>query len=260
MLPEEDWLRKAKALPIGRQDRLYHGREKRPNLVVGNLPDRWWAYCQHCKQGAVLHKEHVRLGVASPEAKKSNLSLPCDLVPFSMLDEPTLHVLSVFLASKGMDAVMLPPLWYSCTRKRILIQVNEGWLGRDVTGNALEKWLTYTRDTKYLYWNQYAARTVVVEDVFSYFKVIWAKPNYNVMCALGTGIKDSIVMKLLNHNLVYFMFDGDDAGHRGADTGVTRLRGLGTPAVNVCAPLGHDPKDLSAAAIRSLILQGTPNE
>lgn len=238
---------------MGRQDRLFHGREKRPNLVIGNLPDRWWAYCQNCKQGGVVQKEHVRLGVASPEANKSNLTLPCDLARFGDLDEATLHALSTFLASKGMDAVMLPPLWYSCTRKRILLQLNEGWIGRDVTGNALEKWLTYTRTTQYLWCQRDSSTAVVLEDAFSYFKVIWADPSHNVMCALGTGIKPSILLKLSTQQRTYFMFDGDAAGYKGATEGVHRIRGLGGLAHECCAPLGHDPKDLTAVQIRNLI-------
>lgn len=253
MLNQKDWLPKAKRLAIGMQDRVYHLNEKRPNLVIGNAGDRYWAYCQACKEGGIERKEHVRLTGFSPEAKRSDLSLPRDLVRILNMDEHERYPLLAFLASKGMDTVMLPELWYSCTRKRILMVTESGWLGRDVSDHALEKWLTYNK-AKYLSNQLKATKAVVVEDAFSYFKVRWATlDTVAVYCALGTGIKDSLTMALLKHGEVIFMFDGDSAGWDGADKGSARLRGLGIRSYALCAPAGLDPKDLQAETIRNLI-------
>jgi hypothetical protein len=260
MLRREDWLRKAQGLCIGRQERIFHGRERRPNLIIWNKPDMWSCYCQACRKGDVVMKEHVRLDVLSPEAKRSDLSLPTDIRCHSMLDMGTQCMTATFLASKGMDNLMMPSWHYSCTRKRILIQTPEGWMGRDVTGNALEKWLTYNGQT-YLWHSRGAARrTVVCEDTFSFLKLIWATQNRiecNVMCALGTGIKDSIMMRLLKQEYVQFMFDGDAAGYKGAAEGVARCRGLNISAMSCCSPAGKDPKDLSGEELRNLILGDT---
>lgn len=254
-LPLEDWLKKAQALRIGAQDRIYHKRERRPNLVIWNHQDSWSCYCQACKQGGRVMKEHVRLG-DSPEQHQSNLVLPTDLIQFHNLDEHTQHTILVFLVSKGMDLCMLPTVWYSCTRKRILLGTPQGWLGRDITGNALEKWLTYN-NSKYLLIRKEYGHTVVVEDPFSWYKVMWATKamDVNVMCALGTGIKDSIVIELAHDKSVHFFFDGDKAGIQGARMGARRMQALGVKASAVTAPPNLDPKDLSAEQIRKFIME-----
>lgn len=253
MLNPKDWLSKAKRLAVGMQDRVYHRNEKRPNLVIGNAGDRYWAYCQACKEGGIERKEHVRLTGSSPEAKRSDLSTPKDLMRIRDMEEHARYPLLAFLASKGMDMCMLPELWYSCTRKRILMLTASGWLGRDVSGGALEKWLTYNK-AKFLT-NQMAARkAVVVEDAFSYFKVRWAtQDTVAVYCALGTGIKNALAVACLMHDEVIFMFDGDAAGLKGAEEGSARMRGLGVRSYPLCAPPGLDPKDLTAEQIRNLI-------
>lgn len=257
MIPKEHWLRKAQGLCIGRQERIFHLRERRPNLIIWNKPDMWSCFCQACKKGGVVMKEHVRLDAVSPEAKRSDLSLPTDMRLHSLLDVGTQAMLAEFLSSKGMDSIMMMPTWYySCTRKRILIQTAEGWLGRDVTGTALEKWLTYNGQG-YLWHGVIGAQlTVCCEDTFSWLKIIWAtqgRIQCNALCALGTNIKDSIMMRLLNQDRVQFMFDGDAAGYKGAAEGVARCRGMSIKAMSCCAPAGKDPKDLSGEEIRNLI-------
>lgn len=261
MIRKEDWLLKAKSLCIGSSTRVFHGREHRPNLVIGNDIDKWWCYCQACKHGGVQQKEHVMLGT-SPETKRSDLTLPRDLVRCGIGLDPVLdHGVGQFLASKGMDYSMLPDLWYSCTRKRILIQTAEGWLGRDITGNALEKWLTYNKQ-QFLWKGRNSNTTVVVEDTFSFYKVLWAVEQVNVMCALGTACKNSMLVQLLDtrQSTVIFLFDGDPAGHHGADAGAHRVRGFGIQGFSQCAPGGKDPKDLQAHELQTLIYKVIQNE
>lgn len=255
MLPLEEWLPKAKAMCIGGHDRFFHRREKRPNLVIWNKPDAWTAYCQACKEGGVVKKEHVLYGVASPEANKSILTLPCDLQRQSQWDDITAYSIGQFLASKGMDYKMLPEMFYSCTRKRLCIQTEQGWMGRDVTGRALDKWLTYNGQ-HYLYTDRGSDTVVMVEDSFSYFKVLWAVPELNVLCCLGTGLKPSIIARCMNMRQAILCFDGDQAGYKGATAGAQRLRAIGVFADSRCAPEGKDPKDLSAASLCSLIFNG----
>lgn len=252
MLPKDEWLPHAKRLAIGGQSRIQHRREGRMNLVVGNDRDRWWCYCQSCKEGGVEMKEHVRLEV-SPEAKRSDLSMPKDMVLVSSLGPQMQHALYSFIATKGMDACMLPELWYSDARKRLLINTPQGWMGRDVTGKALEKWLTYNRQHYLHEWSQKSDNAIVVEDTFSFYKIRWAIPEYAGFCALGTGVGPALANALLDYTHVYFMFDGDLAGWKGAYAGAQRMRGLNVKAFESCAPAGLDPKDLSAAQIRAII-------
>src|SRR5574337_600338 len=80
MLPQHEWLPHAKALAVGMKNRITHRNERRPNLVVGNAHDRFWAYCQACREGAVLEKDHVRLDLADVELP-SQLERPLDARP-----------------------------------------------------------------------------------------------------------------------------------------------------------------------------------
>ena len=39
MIPMEEWLPDAQALPVGRSERVYHGAEHRQNMLVKNKPE-----------------------------------------------------------------------------------------------------------------------------------------------------------------------------------------------------------------------------
>ena len=54
MLPRQDWLDQAKRLAVGMKIRVRHQRERRANMVISNDKDRWWAYCNACKEGGVV--------------------------------------------------------------------------------------------------------------------------------------------------------------------------------------------------------------
>ena len=90
--------------------------------------------------------------------------------------------------------------------------------------------------------------------------MIWAVPGMNVMCALGSDLKDYHVVALLGQAQVFICFDGDKAGWHGADDGVQRFRALGVPVLSRCAPDGKDPKDLSAAELLYLIRSPNAND
>ena len=254
-LPEADWLARAKALPIGRTARIRHGREARINLVVGNDDGHWWAYCQSCKAGGKVQKDHVRVtGVPAPKDSES-LVLPHDMVHI-MQAEPALRdgVLG-FVAHKNMDAMYLPPLWFSPSRKRLLLQTEHGWLGRDTTERSMQKWLTFTAGTTHLGDARPGKKqiAVVVEDPFSFYKVRWAlqdQPEYTVFSSLGTAVKDALVMVLLGFHDVRMFYDGDAAGRKGAAVETSRFRAFGAKAHNMCAPEGMDPKDMTIDQIR----------
>ena len=247
MLPKEEWLDRAKRLAIGMSYRVRHKQERRHNLVIGNDHDKWWCYCQACKEGGVVQKDHVRLDLTSPERTRSILTLPIDMTP--AIPDSVYR----FLASKGMDVKYLGSLLYSQSRKRLLLQEDGGWFGRDVTGDAMEKWLTYN-GTQYVGKVTPGSTCVITEDLFSMYKVRWAlreQTEYCTLCALGTGIKDSLVRALLNADRVVWMLDGDTAGYKGASEGAHRMEALGVPSVARCAPDGLDPKDMEINSIIS---------
>lgn len=252
MLPEQDWLDKAKRLAIGMTVRTYHGRESRQNLTIGNLPDRWYAWCHRCHEGGVVEKDHVKLGTA-PAIADTLPTFPTDslAVYSSEYEEP----IERFLASKCMSSEYLPPLMYSPTRKRILLKSDGGWHGRDVTGKAPAKWMNYSN-------TQLAGSTdkttIVVEDLFSMFKVQWSLrglPRMGVLCALGTQDKAALIARLMNVSRIIWFFDADRAGDDGAQRCQLRLRAFGHKQVRLRPPEGKDPKDMDCETIRQEVLR-----
>lgn len=246
------WLGQAKAMPIGKTQRIRLHGDGRPNTVVGNDVDRWWCYCQKRKEGGVVMKDHVLVTGAKAPASSTMLDLPRDRVRVLSMDAYAAQAIAGLLARKGMDMLYLPELWFSEDRKRLLMQTHAGWLGRDTTGNSPQKWLSYSR-TLYLQSDSGSGDFgVVVEDPFSFYKVSWALrgTDATVFCALGTEVRDSMALALIRWKSLLFFMDGDDAGHRGAAKGAKKMRGLGCEAKAKCAPTGYDPKDLTIKQIR----------
>lgn len=185
-------------------------------------------------------KEHVKYtGEPSPERRSSITTYPADAV--QVLGSEHELPIARFLATKGMDLCMLPQALYSHSRKRLLLDTGWGRMGRDVTGNALEKWITY--DGQHFLGEARPFKPApIVEDPFSWYKLRWA--GFPGLCALGTRLHSSAALQLVGGVGAVVMFDGDAAGESGATATLLRLRALGIPAVKACAPLGKDPKDM----------------
>lgn len=120
MIPEHEWLPQAQRLAVGMRLRVRHRRESRANMTIGNDRDRWWCYCQRCKEGGVVLKEHVLLSAPVVE-EVHDLTVPSDLCPVMGSDfEDTV---GRFLASKGMMFPYLPKLWYSASTRRLCLSL-----------------------------------------------------------------------------------------------------------------------------------------
>lgn len=262
-IPQHDWLHLAKGLPVGGQGRFPHkgDRTNRPNLVVYNSADRWSCYCQSCKQGGVVFKTHVRVTGVPPPKASTDPTLPLDMVSVYNLPLPVQNAVVGFLISKNMDLLYFDQdIFYSESRKRILIPTPQGWLGRDTTENSPQKWLTYNR-SQYLGELREGCTAVLVEDAFSYFKIKWSIKHderfryTDVLCTLGTAIRDVLFTKLIRGSTACVVFyDGDKAGERGAKLCAARLTAFGIRTKAATAPSGYDPKDLTCEAIRTHIL------
>lgn len=263
-LRQEDWLHVARGLAIGETRRVPHrgDHSNRANLVVSNKQDRWSAYCWSCKASGVLFKTHVRYQQKAPKAS-ALLTHPHDAVLLTAMPQYKQHLVAGFLARKGMDLIMLPPgLAFSETRQRLLVPTEWGLLGRDVTEDAHQKWLTYD-GTSYLGTGPQGCVPVLVEDAFSYYKVRWAmqragkSDTYCAVCTLGTNPSARTVQHLLSLQPRAFivMYDGDSAGAQGAVAVQRRLRALGVPTCTRLASWGHDPKDEPAATIQQSITE-----
>lgn len=256
-LPQSEWLHHAKGVPVGQTDRKFHGRERRPNLIVGNDADRWWCFCQACKQGGVVMKEHVKVTGTPAPPQSTSIELPDDIVPLHLCEKPVQDGVLGFLASKNMDAMYIPEIAFSNSRKRIMVRSgpHDTWLGRDSTGKSLQKWMTYSNQkhlgtAPYAYYDR---RFVVVEDPLSFYKVRWAIrnafPDVDVFAALGTRIRTKLQAQLMLYRRGLIFFDGDEAGYSGAVDSARSLRALGTHAYWMHPPAGLDPKDLTIKEI-----------
>lgn len=250
MLHEHEWLEQAKRLSVGMRMRVRHGRERRLNMTVANERDRWWCYCQACKQGGVLMKEHVLL-TAAPIVEQE-LTLPTDLKPVLRSDYE--DTVGRFLASKGMMFPYLPKLWYSERAKRLCLQDDTGeWHGRDLTGKSNAKWLHYA---KLHIIGTVGATTVITEDIFSMYKVRFAlrdTPHIGTASTLGAGCSTTAALALKNCTTLVWAYDGDAAGDAGYKSASKRMRVLVPRQIRARPPEGLDPKDMDCADIRELL-------
>ncbi|APU03159.1 DNA primase [Ralstonia phage phiAp1] len=262
-LRDEEWLAHAKRVHVGSTNRVQHGRESRKNLVVGNDADRWWAWCQSCKAGAVVKKEHALL--VQREVKGSrDLTLPNDMRSIDALHGYEVDTVFGLLARKGMDRMYLPAdLRWSESRHRLMVPTDRPgeWMGRDTSEKSMQKWLTY-HGQHYVVVRPASRFSVAVltEDLFSAHKVAWAAEHQSlpvgVYCTLGTVMHDALLAHLMCAGVavVSSFYDGDDAGHKGCVRNALRLRALGMqdPAQpdDQCAPWELDPKDMRVSAIQ----------
>lgn len=266
-LPDEVWLPAAKRLGVGMQGRHRHrgctSSSDRENLTFKHLADRYMAYCQACKGYGIHQKEHVAFGYVAP-AVSNLLTKPTDVYQIYTLEAHERMNIADFLASKNMDFTFFDCVTaFSPSRKRFLVYDHHGQLmGRDTTGHAHSKWLTYDGQ-HYIEpseWRQ-GSPALLVEDAFSMYKVRWALRGTGmdvaVYCSLGTKMHSSLFLRMIErHREVVSFYDGDQAGYTGCNDNDRELSALGISrsakltGVRYCAPVGKDPKDMSIQEIR----------
>lgn len=255
-IPNEEWLHLAKGTGVGSSRRVRHGRERTEAMTVGNLPDRYWCYCQRCKTGAVEMKTHVLVG-GPPPKESTSLVLPTDARGIHALLPHERDALTLQLARKSMDWTYFgtTQVTWSASRARLLIHTPSGVMGRDTSERSDQKWLTYERQ-HFIASGDAHPCVLLVEDTYSYYKVKHALRmsayNVSVICTLGTAIHDSLMLLLLQTaRSVWSFYDGDAAGYRGALQNARRLAELqgGGDVLTACAPPQKDPKDMNLGAI-----------
>lgn len=249
-LPQDEWLPQAKRLAIGMKDRVRHRREGRANLIIENRRDGWYAYCQKCKEGGVVKKDHVLL-TGPTVVSQSDLELPRDIKP--VLGSEYAETVGRFLASKGMMFPYLPKLYYSETARRMLLQDDAGkWHGRDLTGRSERKWLNYNHAQ---FVGVPSALTCVTEDLFSMYKMRFALRalDVSVCCALGASCGPGAALALKSCRQIVWAFDADQAGDDGFTQAQKRMRVFVPKQYRFRPPEGLDPKDMDSESIRALL-------
>ncbi|QDH84561.1 putative DNA primase/helicase [Achromobacter phage vB_AxyP_19-32_Axy21] len=199
--------------------------------------------------------------------ESTRLDPPTDLIALASAPDHIRKAVTSYILRKNMSTTFMPEMWYSDSRKRLILHIDGVMLGRDLTDASNQKWLAYHGGGQWLGdARDYSTVAVVTEDPFSFLKVRWAMPSVTAYAALGTRPRDGLVARLLRHQGgVVFFFDGDGPGWSGALAAAKRIRAFGRETVAYCAPWGKDPKDMQHAEIINH-LQGafahghTPNE
>lgn len=252
LLPEH-WLAEAKRLPVGRWARIYHGAERRPNLVIRNKADGYYAYCHSCHEGSVIKKEFVQEAVVVQQAPKSRD--PGPLVDITTMDTSVSGIgyrIAQFLSLKGvyeMWPTSVKPMW-SEQDQRIVFQTPELLIGRDISGRSKAKWYRYNGTANYASVNGIKAGNTILltEDYFSAMKGQFyadaAGIHTRCVSMQGTVIHPDLVVQLMDAPLVILAFDHDSAGIAGYQKAFQQLDLLGIPNKIVWCDWLKDPKDM----------------
>lgn len=263
-LPKEEWLSDAKRLAINSSKRVYHGAERRPNLVVRNLPDRWTCFCHSCHKGGVVMKEIVKIVNTPPEPKDKkarndpglllpiNLNIPNPNVPYADI--------ALFLHSKDMALHYLQavnPQW-SGSDKRIVLHTPDQMVGRDLTGSSRSKWYSYTMQNSFnrARFEAFKDKIVVLtEDYFSALKGQWFAPEgFLCVSLMGTALQADLTVALCDARFVVLCLDNDKGGTDAAPVIRKTLSLMGIPHTEVWPELGADPKNMPPAWWQDMFL------
>lgn len=259
LVQKEHWLKAAKRLPVGATDRIYHGAEKRPNLVIRNQQDKYTAYCHHCHQGDVLYKDAVRIQAETP-VEKSKRGIP-DLVPADLWTPEEELKIKKFLVSKdmamGFFGWSMRPL-LNRADNRLVFRTPDQIVGRDLTGRAPAKWFTYYGNSTYnraKHVEFQGVTVVLTEDYMSALKLQYVFnqkfPKLMAVAVMGTKLCSDLTVQLTKARNVIILFDGDSAGYKGAEAFTSAFDVLDIPYMDWTGkmPENCDPKNLSTEAI-----------
>lgn len=231
---KSEWLADAQRLQVGESKRIYHGAEHRPNLVIRNEPDRWSAYCFHCKESASVPKHRIETVQYVEQDKVSLADALSTRLPLSVLQRDVQTDILKFLISKGMWLALVKPYFLGVMQKeqRLLFQVGTSVLARDYTGTRQPKWLTFKEGLAYLKGTDLLFLT---EDVLSAIKVHHCT-GVSALALQGTVLKTKHLASIVQHKHIALAFDNDDAGLTCTKRAVKRLKALGrTVYITQCA-------------------------
>lgn len=251
-IPYSEWLDEAKRLPVGQTRRIYHGAERRPNLVIRNMDDRYTAYCHSCHEGSVHMKAMV---------KHQHRVVAEDFQDFYVWNPPNeadYKRAAIFLASKDMAMLYLERLVWSVFNDRLVFHTPQMVLGRDMSGHSKAKWLVYSYTKSFNTLRPvpsfgFDQQTVILcEDLFSAAKWDYFTPANTWGVHLnGTDIQSDLTSLLLTARHVVLALDGDSAGREGEARITRALQLVGIVPTIVRVPEGKDPKNMDKGYFQS---------
>lgn len=269
MIPRQEWLAAAQALPIGGKRRVRHGFEATAAMDVYNQEDRWSCYCHRCHEGGVVWKQHqrVRRAVVEPDRVAP---VPAGVIRLAEASRYEQQRVWELLCRKGCPPGVIPEevMWYERTVDRLMLRSEDVALGRALDGYRLPKWLPYGAwHGKPMVWSTRTSAgatepadsaplgsLILTEDALSAYKVAKAIDIYapgsslDVCATLGTTITDRFLPYCLQRPAVLCMYDGDAAGLRGFRGMRQRLDVWGQSVLDM-RPEAGDPKNNDLAVL-----------
>lgn len=256
-LRKDDWEKEAKRLAVGQTSRIYHGAERRPNLVIRNLADRYTAYCHSCHEGSVIMKDVVRVTDNVPAPTMVHRSSPGLTQEYASWDVGLQLDIVRFLISKDVSLAMLKHTImpsYSISDNRLVFTTPDQVVGRDLTGQSHSKWYTYTSVNSFnrAAHKDFAGKQVwLTEDYFSalkgqYYANRLNKQDILFVSLMGTVLHPELTVELCKASEVIILLDHDDAGLEAAPDIHRSLRMLNVPTLDCTKAVakGCDPKNM----------------
>jgi hypothetical protein len=251
-LHPSEWLHEAKALAIGRQARVYHGSERRPNLVVYNNHDSWSCYCHSCHEGGHVAKEAVKPITEPVLPLVRGMPTTVDISASNVNLEP----IAMYCHKSGVSIQELIDWGFKYDRQynRLVYYSPNVVMGRSLSPSNI-KWFRYVGTGSYIQLGE-GSVVFLTEDILSALKIYTLlgqkQPfleSYAVVCCLGTTISLELNVALSTAKLVVLAFDGDEAGWTASTKAMHKLNLLGIPYTVLEVPDGLDPKHLNYAAL-----------
>lgn len=254
MIRSDEWLQDAKRLPVGHTARVYHGAERRPNMVVRNLVDRYVCWCHSCNDGAVIKKDVVKLVKEAPQMRDHRPKDPGSLRPLNTLTLNQLGEVLAFLHSKDMHLDLIKDMNPALSIKdtRLVFTTPDQVVGRDLTGQSKAKWYTYTQVHSFnrAAFEVFKDKTcIITEDYFSalkgqYYCKALERNDILFVASMGTVLHPDLLLELVKAKQTVMMYDNDEAGIKGANAALKTLGLLGCRSHGIYPDLGKDPKNM----------------
>lgn len=243
------WLRIAKRLPVGGQQRFRCCGSTKAAVAFNN-PAAWSAYCHRCKEPMYERKQYAE--APTVQVERPVQPAPADVISINDASQYERELAYKFLISKGLMPDMVPNLCYSSDARRLVFPLSSTLsLGRAMKDWMQPKWIMYNGIAPYALTvpkTQDVQGIILTEDYLSALKVQYSLNQFgdgDWVCAalLGTRLDRKLKLFIAEQRLpTLLMLDGDSAGYSGVER-ITRDLKIYTPVSSFSAE-GKDPKDL----------------
>lgn len=266
-LHPDDYLEKAKALPIGGDARIEHWCGDGQVIKISHTNKGYSAYCFRCGSKGFTPIERKTLSdfdILKQEEAVAELSQTMRLPDDFTTEIPTQHALWLYKAGLHMDRIRTLGFGYSSKLARVVLPVYDNGVLVYVQARAT---MYPEQKPKYLnlkgaqkddiiyhckpeqHLEGYRDTVVVTEDILSAARV---GEVCNAISILGTKLSNGQAIKIAEYARVIWWLDSDDAGIKGVRKGSQQLQFLIGNQFDIRTE--KDPKLYSSRKIRNILL------